>query len=416
MELSHAQRETVLRKIQRLVSEKYFDPRFDETVWDRIVETHRKAIVEAQTEAAFERAVAAMLAEMAPSPLALLSDRTMIAPPNAINASFFVRAIDGEPHWVFKDILPGGVAAQAGIKAGDVLLAIGGEPVRPSLSDGAPAAPSFEMQHEFSFDVLRGDPPEELRLELKTQAPKYKDNPYSEPSALTTGEQTGNIAYLRVSLFPGAIGIDFANELDSIFTGRFKNADRLIIDMRGNPGGGIGGLTLMSYLTPDRRPIGYSKSREMALSKSSPESLPVFDRVPRSKLSLPGLALKFLGKTSIFLYTEALGKREWHGRTAILVDEHTAGAAEMVAQFAQENGLATIIGMKTAGRLVTRRASKLGFGYRLVIPIAAYVSAKGTQIEGNGITPDISIPWSFDDTAAGVDRQLESAIETLRVA
>ena len=110
--------------------------------------------------------------------------------------------------------------------------------------------------------------------------------------------------------------------------GRFKNADRLIIDMRGNPGGGIGGLTLMSYLTPGRHPIGYSKSREMARNNISPDALPVFDKVPRSKLALPTLAIKFLGKTSIFLYTEALGSRDWHGRTAILVDEHTAGAAE----------------------------------------------------------------------------------------
>ncbi|MGO8708021.1 MAG: S41 family peptidase [Terracidiphilus sp.] len=416
MTLSLTRRETVLAKIQGLVSEKYFDPNFDEAVWNGIVDDHRRAVVEAKTETAFEGAVAAMLAEMAPSPLALLSKRTLIAPPNAINASFSVQNIDGEPHWVFKDILPGGVAARAGINAGDVLLSIGGKPVRPSLSDGAPAAPSFEMRHEFSIDVLRGNPPEELTLALKTAIPKYKDNPYSEPAALTTGAQNGNIAYLRVSLFPGAIGIDFANELDSIFAGRLKNADRLIIDMRGNPGGGIGGLTLMSYLTPDRRPIGYSKSREIALSNASPETLPVFDRVPRSKLALPALVFKFLGKTSIFLYTEALGKRDWHGRTAILVDENTAGAAEMVAQFAQENHLATIVGMKTPGRLVTRRASKLGFGYRLVIPIAAYVSAKGTQIEGNGITPDISIPWSSEDASAGIDRQLDGAVEALGAA
>jgi carboxyl-terminal processing protease len=272
------------------------------------------------------------------------------------------------------------------------------------------------MQQSFAVVILRGDPQDELTVTLQTATPKYKDNPYSEPTALSTGSQTGNIAYLRVSLFPGAIGIDFANELDAIFAGRFKNADRLIIDMRGNPGGGIGGLTLMSYLTPDRRAIGYSKSREMALKNTPPHKLPVFDKVPRSKLALPSLVFKFLGRTSIFLYTEALGQRDWHGRTVVLVDEHTAGAAEMVAQFAQENQLATIVGMKTPGRLVTRRASKLGFGYRLVIPIAAYVSAKGTQIEGNGITPDISIPWSFEDAAAGIDRQLMGAVDALRVA
>ena len=412
MTLSRSQRETMLGKIQKLVAEKYFDPKFDEAAWNRIVDHHRGPILDANDNQAFERAVATMLAELPPSPLALLSERTLITPPNAINASFSIRTVDGQPHWVFKDVLPGGVAAKAGVMAGDILLAVDGKPVRPSVSDGA--TPSFEMEHTFSIVIIRAD--QELTLTLETATPKYKDNPYSEPKALATGSQTGNVAYLRVSLFPGAIGIDFANELDAIFTGRFKNAERLVIDMRGNPGGGIGGLTLMSYLTPDRRAIGYSKDREMALNNTPPDRLPVFDRVPRSKLALPTLALKFLGKTSIFLYTEALGRRDWHGHTAILVDEHTAGAAEMVAQFAQENGLATIVGMKTPGRLVTRRASKLGFGYRLVIPIAAYVSAKGTQIEGNGIIPDISIPWSYEDAAAGIDRQLNGAIEALRAA
>ena len=177
-----------------------------------------------------------------------------------------------------------------------------------------------------------------------------------------------------------------------------------------------GGLTLMSYLTPDRRPIGFSKSREMALPNIPPDSLPVFDKVPRSKLALPALALNFLGKTSIFLYTEAVGKRGWHGRSAILVDEHTAAAAEMVAKFAQEDHLSKIVGIKTAGPLVTRRARKLGLGYHLVIPIAAYVSAKGTQIEGNGITPDTPIARSFEDVAAGIDRQLIGAADALHIA
>jgi C-terminal processing protease CtpA/Prc len=407
MMLTRSQRETILAKIQKLVAEKYFDPNFDEAAWNDIVEQHRQFIVEAENSRSFERAVATMLAELPPSPLALLSERTLIAPPNAINASFSVRTIGDQPHWIFKDVLPGGVAARAGVKAGDVLVSIDGEAVYPSVSDGF--SPHFEMQQEIPIVVLRGDPDQELTLMLHTAIPKYKDNPYSEPAALTTGTRTGNIAYLRVSMFPGAIGIDFANELDSIFTGHFKDTERLIIDMRGNPGGGIGGLTLMSYMVADRIPIGYSKSRDMARNNVSPERLPVFDRIPRSKLALPRLIFKFLGKTSIFLYTEALGRRPWHGHTAILVDEHSAGAAEMVAQFAQENQLATIVGMKTAGRLVTRKASKLGFGYRLVIPIAAYMSAHGTQIEGTGVTPDVPIPW----TGTQIDTQLQGAIEVL---
>jgi C-terminal processing protease CtpA/Prc len=49
-----------------------------------------------------------------------------------------------------------------------------------------------------------------------------------------------------------------------------------------------------------------------------------------------------------------------------LVNEHSASAAEMVAAFASENRLATLVGAKTAGRLVATSAFKVGFGYRVV--------------------------------------------------
>jgi C-terminal processing protease CtpA/Prc len=42
------------------------------------------------------------------------------------------------------------------------------------------------------------------------------------------------------------------------------------------------------------------------------------------------------------------------------------------------------------------------------------MSAKGTQIEGRGISPDISISWSFADAVAGTDNQLNAAIRALR--
>ena len=88
----------------------------------------------------------------------------------------------------------------------------------------------------------------------------------------------------------------------------------------------------------------------------------------------------------------------------------------MFAQFAQENRLATIVGCKTMGRLISRQAGKLGFGYRLALPVAAYISAKGTQIDGGGITPDIDVPWSFNDVIANRDNQLAAAIEVFHSA
>jgi carboxyl-terminal processing protease len=404
MTLTKAQREAILTKIRSLVAEKYFDPAFNEAAWEEIVRRNRIAIVGAHDTAAFEEAVSKMLTELSPRTLGLLSDHTPITPRNAINASFAVELVGSELRWVFQDVLPGGVAARAGLRPGDTLLSAAGKPLQPTAPDAE--GPSFEMQRGIPIVVSRGTPPQDVAVTLETDVPDYRDNPYSEPTALIAEFLPSGIAYLKVSLFPGKIGIDFANELDSIFSGKFANAERLIIDLRGNPGGGIGGLTLMSYLTPDRVPIGYSWNRKMAQERRDPASLPVFNKIPRSKLAIPGLALKFLGKTSVFVHTEGLGRRPYQGRVAILVNKHTTGAAEMVAQFAQENRLAVIAGEKTPGRLVTRSAFKLGSGYRLVIPVAAYVSAKNTRIEGIGITPDVPASWSSKSAVSDEDDQL----------
>ena len=402
-----AQRNSLLTKIEKTVAEKYYDPAFDSAAWHLIVERHRQSIVNATGTEAFEKDVAEMLNELSPKTLGLLSKRTPINPRNAINASFSIQQVEDELRWVFQDILPNGIAAQAGAKSGDILLTAAGRDMRPASKTAG--EPPFEMSLEIPVTVHRAT--SDLSFSLRTGDPKYKDNPYSDLKALTTSTLDGCIAYLKVSLFPGKIGIDFANELDSLFRDRLSGANQLIIDLRGNPGGGIGGLTLMSYLTPDRLPVGYSKNRKMALDGTHPSSLPIFDKVPRSKLAIPGLALKFMKKTSVFLYTEAQGSKAFRGRVVILVNEHTTGAAEMLVQFAQENGLATIVGTQTPGRLVSRSATKLGAGYRLVVPVAAYVSAKGKQIEGNGIKPDVAVSWSFADAVAGQDNQLTAAIE-----
>jgi carboxyl-terminal processing protease len=414
MTLTRTQRASILKKIETVVSEKYYNPAFDQSAWRGIVQHHTEAVLSASNTKDFEQEIQKMLEELSPKGLGLLSAHTPITPRNAINASFTVETVQGDRRWVFQDVLPGGVAATAGVQPGDVLLTVSGKDMMPPA--GSKAEPPFEMQHSTPITVARSSTGAALSLELKTGAPKYKDNPYSEPTALTTSSQPGGISYLKVSLFPGKIGIDFANEVDAIFREKIASSSALIIDLRGNPGGGIGGLALMSYLTPDRLPIGYSKNRKMAQEQTNPLSLPVFDKVPRSKLAIPGLALKFFAKTSVFLYTEALGDRAHRGKTAILVNEHTTGAAEMLAQFAQENTLATVVGTKTPGRLLSRSASKLGYGYRLVVPVAAYVSAKGTQIEGNGITPNIEVPWSFSEATEGRDNQLTAAALALNGA
>ena len=106
MDITKAQRNTILTKIEAIVSEKYFDPAFDNAAWNATVSRHRSTIVESGNTEAFEKAVGAMLAELSPKTLGLLSDRTPINPRNAINASFSIQTISEALRWVFQDVLP----------------------------------------------------------------------------------------------------------------------------------------------------------------------------------------------------------------------------------------------------------------------------------------------------------------------
>ena len=63
---------------------------------------------------------------------------------------------------------------------------------------------------------------------------------------------------------------------------------------------------------------------------------------------------------SILVVAEGLGPRRFHGRVVLMVNEHTASAGEMVGAFAEENKLATIVGTRTPGRLLSGGALRSG--------------------------------------------------------
>ena len=408
MTIPHETRERILTKVQETVQTGYYAPDFHGKHWYEIVASHRPAIFDATTTEDFEREMNTMLADL-DSNMRLLSPNSKITARNAINASF--RAVDvrgnGDRRWVFQDVAPGGVAQRCGVQPADVLLTTNGAPVAP------PERPAFEMDRATKVEVLRGNERKQIDLDLRTPAPKYKDNPYAEPSV--TGTMTPDrIAIVKVSLFPGRIGIDFANTISNLFRDRLAGAEGLVLDLRGNPGGGIGNLRLMSLLTPRRQPVGYSLDRATAENGIPKERLPRLGKIPSQKWELIPLAVRLGTKKSVVLETEGLGPQPFHGHIVILVNEHTTGAAEMVTLFAKENSLATIVGTETPGRLISRTGTKVGDGYQLVFPVAAYQSWNGTRIEGSGIEPDIRVAWSFEDAQRGEDTQLDRALEVLR--
>jgi C-terminal processing protease CtpA/Prc len=117
---------------------------------------------------------------------------------------------------------------------------------------------------------------------------------------------------------------------------------------------------------------------------------------------------------SILVVTEGHGPQKFHGRVVILVNEHTASAGEMVAAFAEENKLATIVGKKTPGRLLSGTTFRVKPGYILGLPVAAYLTWQGSLIEGRGITPSVPIDLSPDQLLASEDAQMQAALEIVK--
>jgi C-terminal processing protease CtpA/Prc len=316
-------------------------------------------------------------------------------------------AVNGSERWMFQDVHQGGPAYCAGIRPGDLLLGNGEVEIRPpddlTFSVGESASLRIEKLHGGQQTV-----------EVQLPMPKSKKHPVTAPKAVRSERLSYEIGLLKVVMFPGAVGIDVAKDIDCGIAS-LEGCSRLIVDLRGNTGGGIGGLRLMSYLTPGKLEVGYSLTRKRRERGYRREELTRFGRIPSHKATLFWLAARyaFVDK-SILVVTEGLGERRFHGRVVLLVNEHTASAGEMVAAFAEENHLATIVGAKTPGRLLSGSAFKVGHGYILGLPVAGYLTWQGRMLENNGIVPTASADVSRDALREGKDTQLEKAVEVAK--
>jgi C-terminal processing protease CtpA/Prc len=197
---------------------------------------------------------------------------------------------------------------------------------------------------------------------------------------------------------------------------RSQGCDRLIIDLRGNIGGSLGFARLASYLCAGRIPIGHSLTPTRLRNGYTRDALP---RVPMPRTTpqfMLALARFALRDKSVMLLTQGLGPQPFHGRVAILVNEWTNSAAEMLASFASENRLATIIGTKTAGNVLGAVNQRVGAGYWLRVPVFGWCTPNGKCLEGQGVLPDLEVdvdPLSLDPA---IDQLARRAAEVLDAA
>ena len=306
---------------------------------------------------------------------------------------------------MFQDVLPDGHADRAGVRPGARLLAVDGVAADGSdIPRFRPAPGNVNVR----FVNPAGQP------QTFEFAPTAKQDD-SNTRFVTHKLIEAGIGYVRVSKFPGILGIDVARAIDKAIRA-LQKPSVLIMDMRGNLGSaGAGNLRLMSYLTADRVPVGYSLTRRRAEQGYQRGELAQFNGIPRWKLLAPLTLWQFKDvDKSIVLVTEGLKPQPFHGRIIMLVNEHSISGGEIVAGFAKEHQLATLIGTPTAGKLLGFATVSLPHQCFFTLPTVNYLTWSGKSFEGSGVVPDIHVLFEPEVALSGADPQLEAAIQHAR--
>ena len=362
----------------------------------------------------FEGGVRKALAELGSSHTVFYHERTSrLLPQHSINATIRAFERDGRESWHFLDVFEDGPAHLAGIKRGDMLVAVDGTLYAP------PTMPPFRIgtTHKIAVSSARGENPREIAISVPYIKGTKERPPITEPKSPIHTVAAPKTGLLKIPYFPGPTGISFANALDlAIRDLKSRGCDRLIIDLRGNIGGSLGFARLASYLCPDRIPIGHSLTPARLRKGYTRDTLP---RIPMPQTTFQfvlALARFALRDKSVVLLTQELGPQPFHGRVAILVNEWTNSAGEMLASFASENRLATIIGTKTAGNVLGAVNRRIGAGYWLRVPVFGWYTFSGKCLEGQGVSPDLHLDVDPLSLESAIDQQMGRAAEVLDAA
>ena len=134
---------------------------------------------------------------------------------------------------MFRDIVEDGPAHRAGVQAGEILLALDGNPAEP------PKPPLFTLGKSNMLTLGQYDGSGERQVSIDLPVSKSKDRPpLIEPKAVGSRYLGDGIGYLRVCVASlGAVGYGFIKSLEvALASLQDAGARRFVLDLRGNPG------------------------------------------------------------------------------------------------------------------------------------------------------------------------------------
>ncbi|MEO8126672.1 MAG: hypothetical protein ABI822_06230, partial [Bryobacteraceae bacterium] len=230
MALDAKQRAQILRSIKNLVLSHHINvAKINYGTWMAKVDARTPELLTSEVPA-FEAGVRELLTELKTSHTVFYHSLPKeLLPQHTINASLRDVPLHGDRKWMFLDVIESGPAHLAGILAGDILEAVDGAIVNP------PATPYFGIgqTHKLLVRSLCKDSTNEVSVVIPQRKGTKQRPPIVEPKSPTHSTIAPTLGLLKIPYFPGAMGINFANDLDdAIGNLKSQGCDRLIVDLR----------------------------------------------------------------------------------------------------------------------------------------------------------------------------------------
>lgn len=267
--------------------------------------------------------------------------------------------------------LKGSPAEAAGMRTGDIILKINEMETRGLSVEEAVTFIRGEEGTAVTLTISRGDVAP-FEVEIVRQV-------INIPS-IETKKIGDDVFYIALYSFTENSPQNFRMALREFIE---SGTSRLVLDLRGNPGGYLeAAIDMASWFLPS----GATVIRE---DRGEGEE----EKVYRSK--------------GYNIFRDNL-------KFAILVDGGSASASEILAGALSEHGEATLIGEQTFGKGSVQELVPVTNNTSIKVTIARWLTPNGTSISATGITPHIEVEFDEEAFVEGVDVQLDRAVEFLR--
>jgi len=270
--------------------------------------------------------------------------------------------------------IDGSPAKEAGIRPGDLILAVDDYEVKSgdNIYDIV-AKIRGESGTKVSLKVLHKGELEPVVLEITR-------GEITVPSmTLKYVGDSNDVAYIDIARFTESSLSEWESKWDSVAQDvQRSGVDKVLIDLRGNPGGYFDAAV---YAADDFLDTGKIISKQ----EDGNGNVQTFEAKSGGKL---------------------LGKK-----VVIIVDEGSASASEIFTGALQQNKVATVVGTKTFGKGTAQTVIDLADGSSVHVTILKWLLPDGTWLnEENPITPDVEVENSVEDFVKGFDRQYNEAL------